>query len=53
MTIYAGATVLGDITVGCGSVIGGNVWLTESLPPGTKISMAKPEQTVKFAREQP
>lgn len=53
VTIYAGATVLGDITVGCGSVIGGNVWLTESLPPGTKISMAKPEQTVKFAREQP
>ncbi len=51
VTIYAGATVLGDIVVGKGTVIGGNVWLTESLPPGTKISMAKPEQTVRLAKK--
>ena len=38
--IYAGATVLGRITVGRGSVIGGNVWVTESVPPGSKLSQA-------------
>ena len=36
--IYAGATVLGRITVGAGSVIGGNVWLTRSVPPDSRIS---------------
>lgn len=49
VTIYAGATVLGDIVIGAGSVIGGNVWLTESLPPGTKITARPPEHQVKFA----
>ncbi|MFT7722057.1 MAG: serine acetyltransferase [Roseateles sp.] len=38
--IYAGATVLGRITIGRGSVIGGNVWLTRSVPPGSRISQA-------------
>jgi len=38
VTIYAGATILGGETViGTGSVIGGNVWLTHSVPPGSKI----------------
>ena len=38
-TIYAGATILGGETViGAGSVIGGNVWLVESVPPGSRIS---------------
>jgi serine O-acetyltransferase len=40
VVIYAGATVLGRITLGGGSVIGGNVWLTRSLPPGSRISQA-------------
>jgi serine O-acetyltransferase len=40
VVIYAGATVLGRITVGRGSVIGGNVWVTESVPPGSKLSQA-------------
>ena len=43
VTIYSGASVLGDITIGDNSVIGGNVWLTESLPPGTKITALPPE----------
>jgi serine O-acetyltransferase len=46
VTIYSGATVLGNITIGKNSIIGGNVWLTESLPPGTKVSMAPPEQRI-------
>jgi len=35
--IYSGATVLGRITIGRGSVIGGNVWLTHDVPPGTRL----------------
>jgi serine O-acetyltransferase len=42
VVIYAGATVLGRITIGRGSVIGGNVWLTHSVPPGSNVSQAKP-----------
>lgn len=38
VTIYAGATILGGKTVvGKGSVIGGNVWLVESVPPGSRV----------------
>jgi serine O-acetyltransferase len=39
VTIYAGATILGGKTViGAGSVVGGNVWLVESVPPGSHIT---------------
>ncbi len=41
VVIYAGATILGRITVGRGSTIGGNVWLTQSVPPGSFISQAQ------------
>ncbi len=41
VVIYAGATILGRITIGRGSVIGGNVWLTRSLPPDSNVSQAK------------
>lgn len=42
-TIYAGATILGGQTViGKGSVVGGNVWLTCSVPPGTKVIIDAP-----------
>jgi len=40
VVIYAGATILGRITLGKGSVIGGNVWLTRSIDPGSHISQA-------------
>ncbi len=40
VVVYAGATILGGTTVvGRGSVIGGSVWLTESVPPGTKVTL--------------
>jgi serine O-acetyltransferase len=42
VTIYSGATILGRITIGKGSVIGGNVWLTRSVPPGSRISQMRP-----------
>ena len=42
VTIYAGATILGRITIGAGSVIGGNVWLTRSVPPGSRVRQGTP-----------
>ena len=45
VTIYAGATILGAVVIGKGSVIGGNVWLTHSTEPGTRITIAKPDLT--------
>jgi serine O-acetyltransferase len=36
--IYSGATLLGRIVIGRGSVIGGNVWLTRDLPPHSRIT---------------
>src|SRR5471030_1579129 len=41
VVIYAGATILGRITIGAGSTIGGNVWLTQSVPPGSNVSQAQ------------
>ena len=40
VVVYAGATILGRVTVGKGSTIGGNVWLTQSVPPGSSITQA-------------
>lgn len=37
VTIYSNATILGRVTIGTGSVIGGNVWITHDLPPNSKI----------------
>ncbi len=41
VVIYAGATILGRITIGRGSTIGGNIWLTRSVPPGSNIVQAQ------------
>ncbi len=42
--LYSGATVLGgDTEIGASSVIGGNVWITESVPPDTKVFLNKPD----------
>ena len=41
VVIYAGATILGAITIGQGAIIGGNVWLTDSVSPGSIVSQAK------------
>ncbi|MFA6920822.1 MAG: serine O-acetyltransferase EpsC [Gallionella sp.] len=40
VVVYAGATILGRITIGQGSSIGGNVWLTRTVPPGSVITQA-------------
>nr|WP_316414627.1 serine acetyltransferase [Mesoterricola silvestris] len=38
VTIYSNATILGRITLGRGSTIGGNVWLTQSVPAGAMVT---------------
>lgn len=51
VTVYAGATILGGRTViGEGSVIGGNVWLTRSVPAGTKVQIEPPYLIYRDAR---
>lgn len=46
VVIYAGATVLGRIIVGSRSVIGGNVWLTDSVPADSNVRQAKARHEV-------
>ncbi len=43
VTIYAEATILGDITIGKGAVIGGNVWIKESVPAGVTVTTPNPD----------
>ena len=43
VTIYAEATILGDVTIGKGAVIGGNTWIKESVPPGMTVSSPNPD----------
>ena len=42
--IYAGATILGRVTIGRGAEIGGNVWLTRSVSPGSRILQRRAEE---------
>lgn len=39
--VYSNASILGRITIGKGSVIGGNIWLTHSVPPYSKLSQSR------------
>jgi serine O-acetyltransferase len=42
--IYSNATILGaDAVIGARSIIGGNVWITERVPPDTKVILKRPE----------
>lgn len=42
--IYANTTILGgETTIGARSIIGGNIWITESIEPGTKVLLKRPE----------
>ncbi|MGD9402220.1 MAG: serine acetyltransferase [bacterium] len=48
VTVYSGTTILGgDTVIGRGSTVGGNVWLTTSVPPGTKVVIKTPELRMK------
>ncbi|MCE5252642.1 MAG: serine acetyltransferase [Actinomycetia bacterium] len=52
--IYSGATILGgDTVVGARSLIGGNVWLTESVPPDTRVMIENPRLIKRSRNAQP
>jgi serine O-acetyltransferase len=52
VVIYSGATLLGaDAIIGDNVVIGGNVWITSPVAPGTKITIARPELNYKKENE--
>jgi len=48
VVIYAGATVLGRVTLGRGAVIGGNVWITQDVAPGSNVTQAGSQQQGKI-----
>ncbi len=53
VTVYAGATILGDVTIAHHSVIGGNVWLTESIPePYSRVLFSPSELTIRVRKQQ-
>ena len=44
VTVYSNASILGRVTIGQNSVIGGNVWLTRSVPAHSRILQGKPQE---------
>ena len=40
VVVYAGATILGRVTLGRGATIGGNVWITDNVPAGASVTQA-------------
>ncbi len=44
VTVYSNASILGRITIGHDSVIGGNIWLTHSVPPNSRIQQSKAQE---------
>ena len=53
VVVYAGATILGRITIGQGSSIGGNVWLTHSVPANSQITQANSLHAPPDSKAQP
>ena len=49
VVIYAGATILGRVTIGEGSEIGGNVWLTHDVPPKSRVIQAREQNSISGA----
>ena len=45
VVIYSGATILGRVTIGKGSVIGGNVWVTNNLPANSRVMQSQPKES--------
>lgn len=46
VTIYSEASILGNVTIGHHSIIGGNVWLTEDVPPYSKVTVSPAELSI-------
>jgi serine O-acetyltransferase len=52
VTIYAEATILGDVTIGRGAVIGGNVWVKQSVPAGFTVTTANADLVCRNPRSE-
>lgn len=51
VVIYAGATILGgDTKIGHNSMIGGNIWLTQSVPPYSKVYNSQPSPKINTSK---
>lgn len=50
VVIYSNTTVLGRITIGEGAVIGGNLWVTESVAPGERLVQAPADNIVRIKK---
>lgn len=54
VTIYSGASILGgDTVIGCGCIIGGNAFITSSVPPYTKVTVKPSEHIFKPEKQSP
>nr|WP_238995775.1 serine O-acetyltransferase EpsC [Sphingomonas solaris] len=51
VVIYAGATILGRVTIGQGSTIGGNVWLVEDVAPYSQVTQAESRSRISTRRQ--
>ena len=49
VVIYAGATILGRVTLGRGATIGGNVWITDDVAPGASVTQASLQRAPRLA----
>ena len=49
VTVYANTTILGRVTIGHDTVVGGNVWLTHSVPPRSRILQTRAIEQPLFA----
>ncbi len=51
VVIYAGATVLGRVTIGRGATIGGNLWITHDVPAGANLTQAQSRESSLLTEE--
>ena len=49
VTVYANTTILGRVVIGHDTVVGGNVWLTHSVPPRSRILQTRAIEQPLFA----
>lgn len=50
--IYANSTILGRVTIGDGAIIGGNIWVTDSVAPGERLVQAKANNILRFRQDE-
>ena len=48
VVIYANSTILGRINIGSDSVIGGNIWVTDNVEPGSIVLQARADNTIRY-----